>query len=228
MSEKYSPEEKAKIAESRTKSDAHLIERGAHYRPDEDREPVLTPPARQIKTLKNEDSSTREAKERKDRTEVLRTFQTPDQTEELDFKAFLGKMLFGSFYWSTYDRDESFQKMVYNTSESFSGIKGRIFEEIKVAEKTGEKAVLAERNIKPISLNEWRYLLTQLSREQLFGNTYYRVQFEDGAIHTIEVNLHLGDGPHGASFKIHKLSPQNTIRGPQLEDIYPRFIAPAE
>ena len=229
MSEKYSPEEKAKITESRTLRDAELLDRGAHYRPDDAREPVLTPSARQVETLKNEDSSTKQVKERKARTELLGTFEIPNQTEELDFKTFLDKPLFNDFYRSNLDKEESFQEIVYDTSEPFSGTLGRKFEEIKVAEKTGEGAVLAERNIKPISLNEWRYLLTQLTREQLLGNTYYRVQFDDGTVHTIEVNLDpSGEGPYGCSFRIHKLSPQNTIRNFQNEDIYPRFIAPAE
>lgn len=229
MSERFSPEEKAKITESRTLRDSELVERGAHYRPVGDKELVLTPSARQVKTIKNEQASTREAPVRKEKTEVLRTFKTPDQVEELDFKAFLDKPLFNDFYRSNLNKEDPFQKMVYETSRPFNGIKGRTFAEIKVQEKTGEKAVLLERDIKPISLNEWRYLLTQLTREQLKGNTYYRVQFDNGSIRTIEISFDLsGGGPYGVSFRIHKLPPQDTTAISWEEEVYPRFIAPAE
>jgi hypothetical protein len=230
MSEKFSPEDKAKMTESRTLRDAELLERGAHYRPDGEREPVLTPNARQVKTIKNEDPSTREAGERKEKTEVLRTFEIPDQVGELDFKAFLEKSLFGAYYLAHFHKEEPFYKMVYEPSQPFSGIKGRTFAEIKVAENTGEKAVLTERDIKPVSLNEWRYLLTKLTDKQLRGNTYYRVQFDDGSVHTIEIEFDRsgGGGPYGLNLRIHKLSPQGTRRGFNHEDVYPMFIAPIE
>lgn len=169
---------------------------------------------------------------RKERTEVFRTFSTPDQTGELDFKKFLEKPLFNSYYRSNLNKEDPFEDMVYNTSESFSGIKGRIFQEIRVKERVGEQAVKAERDITPISLNEWCYLFTQLTEDQLMGLTYYLVQFDDGVIRSIEIWLDKsGGGPYGYSLSICKLSPQYSFdqRDPSSGDyIKPRIISPAE
>ena len=169
---------------------------------------------------------------RRERTEILRTFSTSDQAEELDFKRFLQKPLFNSYYRSNLSKDDPFENMVYNTSESFSDIKGKLFQEILVKEKIGEWAVKAERDIVPISLNEWRYLFTQLTEDQLIGHTYYLVQFDDGVIRSIEIWLDKsGGGPYGYSLSIRKLSPQHSFYDKDLssgDSIKPRIISPAE
>ncbi|HAU07579.1 MAG TPA: hypothetical protein DCS06_01165 [Candidatus Yanofskybacteria bacterium] len=232
MSEEYTPKEIAKATESRALSDAKLIERGAHHVPNESGKPVLRPTRKQVEALRNMNPKTRVEKEKRESTEILRTFSTPDQVGELDFKAFLEKPLFNSYYRPNIDKEGSFEDMIYNTSKSFSGIKGRLFQEILVKEKVGEKAVRAERDIKPISLNEWRYLFTQLTESQLMGHTYYLVQFEDGAVRSIEVWLDKsGGGPYGYSLSMRKLSPQDSFdqKDPSSGDyVKPRIISPAE
>jgi hypothetical protein len=224
MSEKYTPEEIAESTESRITHDAKLIEGGAHYLPDEKGEPVLRATSKQVGRLKNQDQSTAEKKERKERTEILRTFSTQDQIGELDFKKFLDKPLFGSYYRANTEKGDPFQETVYDGSKPFNDIKGRLFNEIQIKEVIGEKAVLAERGIEPISLNEWRYLLTQLTEEQLQGKTYYLVQFDDGIVHSIEASLDKsGGGPYGYSMLMRKLSPQDSFS----DNIKPRIISPS-
>ena len=225
MPEKYTPEEIANFTESRITSDAGLIEHGAHFEPTQEGESVLRVTNKQIKSAKNEHPSTKEIGEKKDKTEVLRIFTTSDQAEEIDFKEFLDKGMFNSYYRSNINKEDPFQDSVYENSKPFNGIKGKKFQEIIIKQKVGERAVLAERGIKPISLNEWRYLFTQLTEEQLREKTYYLVQFDDGVVRSIESSFEKsGGGPYGFSLSIKKLSPQESFYG----DLNPRFITPLE
>ncbi|MFH1098500.1 MAG: hypothetical protein V1723_01035 [Candidatus Uhrbacteria bacterium] len=222
MSEKYTPEEIAKLTESRTAHDAKLIEGGAHYVPAETGEPILAPTAEQIEVFKN---TSTEAKEKQEITELLQTFSTPDQIGELDFREFLRRPLFGSYYRSDLNREDPFEDVVCNTSKPFNGLKGRMFQEIIVKERVGEQVVRSERDIQPISLNEWRYLLSQLTEEQLLGNTYYFVRFDDGVVRSIEVSLSKsGGGPYEYGLRMRGLSSQDSFDG----NVNPRIIAPAE
>lgn len=231
MPEKYTPEDISKFTESRAISDGKLIEGGAHFAPNPDGEPVLRVTKKEFKAIKNQDPSTREVRERRNKTEVLRTFSIPDQTDELDFKQFINQPLFNSWYRvNIQDEDEGgeviFRDMVENTAKPFNGIKGGQFQEIVVSKPAGQKAVMSERHLEPISLNEWRYLFTQLTKEQLIGATYYLVRFDDGVVRSIESMVHSDPGI-GNQFRlsIQKLSPEAAF---DWSEAKPRFIAPAE
>ncbi len=225
MSEKYTPEDIAKFTESRAINDAKLIEGGAHYLPTENGEPRLEITKKQLEDLGKQDPNIEHITKGIEKTEILRTFSTPDQTEELDFKEFLSHPLFGD-YFRYINKEDSFQSLVYDTSQPFDGIKGRVFQEITPKQEVGERVVKAEHDINPISLNEWRYLVTTLTEEQLLGNTYYFVKLDNGDIRSIKVSLSKGDGggPYGYSMSIQRLSPRDFYNGP----IKPRVISPAE
>lgn len=216
MREKFVFGKKERLIHRRERTISRLIEGGAQL--------ILT--SKQIEDL-HAASNVKKVMERKPKTEVAGTFETPDQTKELNFQEFvdLKNPLFGSFYRATVPSDDPFQKMVYDTSLPFNGIKGRKFQDILVRERAGEKAVKAERNIIPISLNEWRYLFTQLREEKLAGPTYFLVQFDDGVVRSIEVTLDKsGGGPYGYALRIGKLSPEESFYG----DTKPHIICPVE
>jgi hypothetical protein len=234
MHEKYTPEEIAKFTESRTTNDSKLIDGGAQYVPNEAGEPVLRPTRKQVETIRNSDPRTKREKEQLPKTEILRTFSTPDQTEELNFKEFLKNPLFeNSYYLYIPGLGDDFKKRVYEMSEPIRDMKGKAFKEAKVIRKASEKEIIEELGIKPMSINEWKYLFANLTRKELYGRIFYLVQLEDGTIRTIQTEFTTNDpGPYGYSLSFKRIS-NSTIRaqpfggGPYTE-LEPKVIFPAE
>jgi hypothetical protein len=84
---------------------------------------------------------------------------------------------------------------------------------------------IAEIVINPISLNEWTYLFSTLSLEQLNGENIFFVKLDNGNIGKICQTLEKGDsGPDSLNFDIEAPYP---IRLPRYKrDRNPRIIIP--
>lgn len=211
MSEKYTPEEIANFTGSRTLQDAKFIQHGAQFKPNESGEPILELRTSQINTERTKKEVLES--EKKEQPKVLSTFSLPDQTQELDFKAFLDKPLFdGSYYFYFPSGSDTFKNLVYESSQPFNGIKEMSIEELELPKKGDKQAMLSELNAKPLSLNEWKYLFSQLTEEQLYGVSFFPVQLDDGTVKTIRTEvISDGAGPYGYSVDFGKIS-GNTIR----------------
>jgi hypothetical protein len=226
--EKYTPEEIAKFTESRAVEDAKLIKEGARYVPDEKTgDSVLRLADEQLEKLNH-----LESEKKKEKTELIGTIEIPDQTQELDFKKFLENPLFEkSYYLNMKWLDRDFKQLVYESSEPIGNMMGGTYKEAKIIREATEEDVIQELGIKPMSVDEWKYLFANLKHEQAHGRIFYLVQFEDGTTRTIKSELTTnGDGPYGYSLSFQKIS-SSTIRaqpfgsGPYTQ-LAPKVIFP--
>jgi hypothetical protein len=153
-------------------------------------------------------------KEKRSALETIGTFTTPDQVGDLDFKKLLERPFFnGDFYLSALTRKGEFGKKVIDTSEPFSGIKGREYQESRVLRKEKDRVLMNELGVEPISLNEWRYLFSQMTAKQLapdfnkmdrVENRFF-VTFDDGEVKVLYVVFAYGEGPHGYYIDVENL-----------------------
>jgi hypothetical protein len=159
--------------------------------------------------------------------ENLGFFTTQDQTEELDFKKLLGEPLFNrSFYLSADSRDGAFGKTVIDIAVPFNGIKGREYEETRVLKEESAEAIMRELGVEPIPLDEFRYLFSQLDREQLAKDfsslgsveTDFFVKFDDGKVRLLRASFSWGEGPHGYSVEVEELDAErlNKLKGAKI------------
>lgn len=149
--------------------------------------------------------------------ESLGSFTTLDQTEELDFKKLLDEPLFNrSFYLSVDSREGAFGKTVIDTAVPFNGTKGREYEEKRILKEEPAEAIMRELDIEPIPLDEFRYLFSQLNREQLAKDfsslgsveTDFFVKFDDDKVRLLRASFSWGEGPHGYSVEVEELDAQ--------------------
>lgn len=151
------------------------------------------------------------SKEKAPSLEVMGTFSLPDQTEELDFKKLLEQPLFNRNYYLY--PDQKFKELVLDPSIPFNGVRGREYVEARILEDVGDAVVMSELETEPVSLNEWKYLFSQLSEKRFAGETAFSeettfyVKMEDGD-YAFRLLVDRRDGPYSYSISVEKLDPR--------------------
>jgi hypothetical protein len=155
-----------------------------------------------LKSAKETDAY--EAAQKKEKAPILKVvsvFDIPSQVGELDFKQLLAKPLFNGEYYLSNDS----AKELVDNSQPFSGVKGGEYRELETTREDRHENIFAEIGAEPFTLNEWRYLFSQLKEEQLLGCTTFYVRFDDGEVRAVMAVFDRGEGPGGYSLSIEDL-----------------------
>jgi hypothetical protein len=132
-----------------------------------------------------------EKKEKAPALKLISSFEILDQSGKLDFDKYLGKKLLGGKYWPS----NRISKEELGTSKLVSGMKGGKYGVFVTTRYEESGKISAELGDEPLTLDEWRYLFSQLTEKQLLGSVMFYVRFEDGKTRAIHTLFDDKDGP---------------------------------